>query len=500
MERAQPETHRRLRLFLPLLVFALAALVFSFYGLRRSLTREDASYLYGAQRLVDGVPPYLGIVDLKGPMAQILPALGVIVARAAGWSDLAASRILFLVLGSLAVVSVFYLGKTLFQSHRAALLAALTFLGFAPFGARAASGPSAKIPMVLFETLCLLFTCQRRWFLAGLTGALSALIWQPTAIFPAAALFLAATQPRAERWPAIARVLGGIGLLLLPTGAYFALHGALDDMLNATVLFQLRYRELPSLITAVSDSVFALGRVVLVNYHASLMPIFIGLATVVYMLVARAPFSRSVRDLLSRDPFAPILVTFPIPLLYSVMDFQGASDFYWILPYVAIGFGKFLDLAARTAETEAVPAWTRRLFVPGVSIALLTLAFGNTIAARDSGLDAQERAAFEIEHRLGKDTRLLVVDAPEVLVLLRRVNPTRYVRIGDDIDRMLDATTPGGFSAWIRGLEAYRPDVIVFKKPPRLQGYRRTLVQWMESGYRGEQVGAWTVYARRDGN
>ncbi|MBI2845309.1 MAG: DolP-mannose mannosyltransferase, partial [Chloroflexi bacterium] len=194
----------------PLLVFALAAFVYSLYGLDGNLGRDPAIFLYAGQRMADGVPPYVSIFDHKAPLAYILPGLGVIISRLWGGDDIYTVRLLFFTMSCLTAVAVFLLGSSIFERHWVGFFAALTFLGFEPFAQGAGSGPKPKTPVVLFVTLNLLFTSQRKWFWAGLFGSLSLLVWQPTAIFPLITLVLAILRPRPERKAGITKTLLGI--------------------------------------------------------------------------------------------------------------------------------------------------------------------------------------------------------------------------------------------------------------------------------------------------
>lgn len=104
----------------------------------------------------------------------------------------------------------------------------------------------------------------------------------------------------------------------------------------------------------------------------------------------------------AEDPFAAILVSFPLTLVWSLIYYQGSPDFYWFLPSIAIGFGKFLDLAVGAVEASrdvARPAELGRALTLGVSVVLIVLAMLNALAARESGLDDQMRASAEIERR-----------------------------------------------------------------------------------------------------
>src|SRR5690606_35841847 len=100
-----------------------------------------------------------------------------------------------------------------------AFFATLTFIGFRGFAIMAAVvGPRPKSFSVLFDVLCLLAIAQRRWFWAGLCGAVAALTWQPSGILIIVVLALALFQVPEARWKALGRAVMGIllpGLLVI---------------------------------------------------------------------------------------------------------------------------------------------------------------------------------------------------------------------------------------------------------------------------------------------
>jgi hypothetical protein len=202
-----------------LLIFALAAAVSSLYGLGGGLSRDGAIYLYSGQRMAEGVPPYVSVFDHKGPLAPMLAGAGVMLSKLLNSNDIMTVRVVFFLMGCLAVVSAYLLGSSLFKSQRAGIFAALTFLAFFSFGRYATAEPEAKTPMLLFEVLALLLTSQKRWFWAGLCGSLAFLVWQPMVVFPLVILILAATQPAGARSSALSRAVSGAGLPVAATVA-----------------------------------------------------------------------------------------------------------------------------------------------------------------------------------------------------------------------------------------------------------------------------------------
>ena len=61
-------------------------LVYSRYGLHGELGRSGGITLYGGQKMSEGIPPYVGIFDIPGPLAPMLAGLGVILSNKKGGS------------------------------------------------------------------------------------------------------------------------------------------------------------------------------------------------------------------------------------------------------------------------------------------------------------------------------------------------------------------------------------------------------------------------------
>jgi hypothetical protein len=497
-------------IFPPLLVFALAAFVYSQYGLYADLNLANSVNLYSGQKMAEGIPHYVSIFDVITPLGPMLAGLGVMISKQLGWSDIYTARLLFFVMGCFAATSVYLLGNSLFRSQRVGVFAALTFLGFFGFAQEIARGPYHKIPMVLFAVLGLLLTSQRRWFLAGLCGSLSFLLWQSAAIFPLVTLFLATMQPREIRPAAIVRTLAGIGLPLVAVGVYFYYHGAFYRLLDASILFHILYgdRADSSLLSRFLKPVQGAFE----GYPTMIPAILIGFVMVVYTILSRWVHHRSFREVLAKDAFAPILLSFPALVLWSLIDFDNRKDFFVFLPYAAIGFGKFLDLAVhriKRFEGAALPLGAQRFLVVGLCVFLVALAVANesigTIGTTNTKMDdrreifdEQRQAAIKIEDRFGHDAKLLSIGAPDLLALQHQTNPTPYAFFKVGIDNYIDAYTPGGFEGWLSELEAYNADVIVFEDEDTSGAHKQELMKWLNSNYHyhEQQVGPYKLYVR----
>ena len=311
---------RRLAPVLPgVLVFLVAALAFSRVGAEAHFVHDEGVYVYGGQRMLEGVPPYVSIFDAKAPFGTVLCAAGIAAGRLIGLDDLTAARALFFLLSCLAVVALYYLALVLFESPWQAALTSVLLIGFREFGAHAMAGPLPKSAAVLFVTAALALTAGRRWFPAGVAAGLAAVTWQPTGIYPIVVVLLAWFQAGERgRWRAAARGLAGALLPAVALVLFFAAQGSLFALLDGSFLYPALFHDAPQ------SAVVHLRRML----AATLKPfggmgfaIALGLVMMgpLYLWRARAGASDArtgvVRALLG-DRFAGILIAFPAPLLW----------------------------------------------------------------------------------------------------------------------------------------------------------------------------------------
>ena len=474
---------------MPLFVLGLAAVVYALYGFEGPLYRDYGIYLYGGQRMAEGVPPYVSIFDHKGPLPVMLAGIGAALAGLYNLDDVYAVRVVFYVTGCLSAVAVYLLGGGVFRSRAAGLFAALTFLGFYSFARSVASGPDAKTPMVLFEALSLYLASRKSWFWAGFSGSLALLVWQPMGILGAGIMVLAVTQPRVDRYRASFRALAGLALPLALTGAYYWYEGALDELADGLFLFNLLYINRGAL--PVLNPAGPVGQL-LTWYGIMLIPIVVGLCVVLSLYFMRP----------LRYRYAPVLISLPLFTLWSLTDFQTPDDFYVFLPYAAIGFGALLAAGLRRVENP-------RLIGAVLGVGLLMAAVASTPAVSGTtnqkpSLEAQRESARQIQERFGKEARIASINAPQVLVFLDRKNPNPYLFTTEGIDRIIAARTPGGFEGWLDELEDYDPQAIAFFAEAQRQmpgagmttTHKRQLYGWLEPRYHAEKIGVFWLYVK----
>lgn len=462
-------------------VFVVALAVYAQYGSEGTLIRDDAVYVYAGQQLARGVPPYQSVFDAKGPVAPLLAGLGVGAAALVGGDDLYAIRVVFLVLSALAVCSVYLFVAALLRSRTAGLLSAALFVGFWGFGRHAFSGPRAKTPALLFEGLALWLTVQRRWFWAGCSGGLAFLTWQPMAIYPAVTFLVAVAQGRdlRERMSNAARAGAGALAPIAAVSVYFLAEGAFFEFAEGLVLFNISYLSRPPI--AIADRFARPLASIVTGYSHTLVPILLGLSVVCCAYTWRGT-GRGVARVRSwlHDPFAVVLLSFPLAVLSLLLDYQSYPDFYIFLPYAALGSGWLLWQAIEwTDASRGAP--TARILAAALLVALVgsaTLVYRHT---SEQGLARQREWANAILERFGPDVSVASVGHPGLMALLHRTNPTRYLVINNGTSDLIAATTPGGFDGWLRELE--RADPVVLILGPSEMRHLDRIHPWLESRY-----------------
>lgn len=454
-------------------VLAVAGLVvFVLGGFEGRLVRDVALYTYSAQQFADGVPPYVAVLNRAGPLAHLVPGLGVLAGRAFGIDDLLAARLSGLVV-SVAVVWVAYLvGRDLLRSRAAGALVAAAFPTFLMFTRYATAGPREKSTMVLFILLALWALTHRRWVLAGGAVALATLSLQ-TGFFPSiAAVGVAAALVPGFRAKveALARVaLGGIVVTACFVG-YFAAVGALPEFYEGFFAVNAGYTDQRGLVTTLTVAApEALEKGLAWGY-----PVLV--TGLLWTLVAAA---LRLRRLDRGSPIDVGVVAVAAGTLAGVAwafeAFQAAPDAFPLLPFAAVGAAGLVQALVRRLPRR----W------PGtalVALAALTLVAAGitTWQDRSTVLRAQERQTDRVFRLLGPDTTLLSVGAAQPLVFRGLRNPIRDQMFVAGLDDYIRETRPGGLDGVADRIREIRPTLIT---TDRRELYQRWLGPVLECCY-----------------
>jgi hypothetical protein len=473
---------QRLDLLTPV-VGAAALVIYLLHGFDGYLSRDLATYGYGGQQVVDGVPPYLGILNRAGPLAQLIPAVGVAVARIGGFDDLLGMRLVYTLISVACACLVYVLARDLFASTAAGLVASAAFLSFGGFIELASNGPREKTPMVLFLVCVFLAVNRRRWLAAGLCLALATLTWQLSFVVGVTALAVAVVMlPGSERRAAAVRIVVG-GLIPTAMGVvYFALVGGLREFFDAFVVINAEYDGSRPVFSHLGDSWSSLRY----GYGISLWILLAGLAALLALAgweVWHTPRSRQPTAM----PTVALGAGGVAGLAALSLAFDRWPDVLMLLPLAAVGIGGVLHrLAGRVQVKVVLPVavvWV---------VACVAVAGYYSISRRSHTLDIQRDSVASVLDKLPSDATFLSLGAPEGLVLAGKTNPTRYQMFIGPLRRYVDDTWPGGLKGYSRWISKDQPTVI-------LLGGRRQVLPRLEhfiaEDYR--RIGAapgWTWY------
>ncbi len=501
------------------LLFLVAMGLYTRVGFDSALVADAGNYLYQGQQMVDGVPPYVSFFDIKTPFGAFLCALGVGLGRLVGVDDVLAVRTLFLLIAGLCVVSLYYLVLLLFRSRWQAVLSSVVFLGFAGFGVVALSGPMPKTAAATLVTACLALMVGRQWFWAALVGCLAGLTWQPAGAFALAAILLAwfqtvgfqtvGFQTEGRRPKRKAVLHAGLGALLPVslTSLYFASHGALSELIDGALLSHLESgRRAATLLGTWGSMLESLFR----GFGGASFIVALGLLMIGVIAIWRwqnlpEPTLRA----LAADRFGPLLLTFPLPVLWSLWDFQAYPDFFVFLPYAAVGFGWLLTLGLEmVTENTGIEGRGRKLLPIGAAVFMLLLAAGHYdfgLQVRRAGLGTrlpeQQRALKELMLEYGQDTRVLSVGVPQAMALLKQRNPTRFLGPTPRFASRIETRVDGGFAAWLDEVRQSQPELL-FVQPHLERSFderqARLWGRWIQGYEEIPRVGGFRVLVARD--
>jgi len=433
------------------LTCVVAAAVFVLHGFDGVLSRDLGVYMYAGQQVADGVAPYAGILNRAGPLAHLLPGIGVATGRWVGADDVLSARVLFMMLSVACVGTAYVLGRDLFRSRPAGLATAATLLCFEGFIRYATYGPREKTAMVLFLLCALLAVTHRRWLTAGCFIALATLTWQPALLAAlAAAVTAALLAPAGTRLRALARIaIGGLVPTAVTVGVFMAL-GELRAFLDDFVLINLQYTHQAPLL----DRFGKTWGVLRDAYGWSLWVFFVG-AVALLVLSVVGVLRRSSRHDERTAALAGTGVALVAGLVWSWTAFNSWPDAFVLLPAAAVGIGGLAALVGRLPR-----AWVALALVLAWVGVATAASFAYSVGERDQTLLQQRRDVAAVMALLPPGSRILSVDAPQPLVLTGQTNASRFQVFSGGLTAYLQDTWPGGTHGYGEWVAAQAPTVI----------------------------------------
>jgi hypothetical protein len=473
------------------LVAVVSFVVYALRGNQAPLGRDLGTFVYGGEHVAHGVPPYVGIFNSVGPLADAVPGVAIWLGHFIGAEPVLAARLLFLVLSAVACGLVSVLARDTFHSRAAGFVAPAVFLTFLEFLELAGSGPREKTTMVVFMVAGMILLGRRRWLGAGVCTALATLTWQPVLAVMIAALVAAVLLSRPQRRRAVALFFAGGLIPSAVTVAYFASQGVLRTAIDGFIVVNLTTHQ-PGVLSAPRNAwKFLWG-----DYRYS---IFIAIAGLVGMLVVAALATvRVVRDRADRSshssarPDERLVVVGAGALagtVWTVNVMNGGPDLFVLLPFAALGVTGVLLLAI-----SHVP---RPVAVGVVALATLVgvLVAGTEAVGTRNDLLVQQRADVDaVLDTQPSSATVLSVDAPQVLALADRTNPSSYQLFDPAMQTYLDAHLVGGLVGYGAELRRLHPTFVVVCRTY----HRPWLSSMLEQDYRSAgHASNWTWYISR---
>lgn len=506
-------TNKQKNLILASGISIFAIFIWLQYGfLDFPLTNDMGIYLYGGRELLEGNLPYVNVFDVKPPMTFIVSGGGLLVfSNTLGLSPIVASRITMLLLGAGTIIFTYLLAYRLFKDRTMGILTAVILLSFTGFGWASLSGRPG-IVMIFFTISCLYALLRKKWLIAGILATMSAIAWQPGAIYPFIVIFYSLFT-KGQRKEQFKKAIVGISLPILAVVLYFFVMGGLQEMINQTVLFVLTYKQ--SGPWGSSLTLLNLGGTIFYDYGTELLFFACSFFGFILLLYNER---KQLKNLTNPLPF--LLFAFLPLALYSLVDFQGWPDMIPLLPYIAIFAAYFLiktskkigrlfekrnclhtkkatiyvilivlicstlygtlpkfahhepvqdkildvlsekgdlqEVNTKLSEGKVVDAISIIANDVGIAQFLKMMLF--TVKTLDANLSEQIDVARYIEDHTNSTQRSLFIGNPEILFLSNRKNFDRYVLYPADI---LYMKKNGKLSAFIEKVMKEKPPIIV---------------------------------------
>jgi hypothetical protein len=444
----------------PLVVGVVSLVVYALHGYQGVLDRDLGAFVYGGEHVAHGIPPYVGIFNTVGPLADAVPGFAIWCGHLFGVDPILSARVFFTVLSAGCCVLLCVLARDLFGARAAGFVAPAVFLNFERFIQLASDGPREKTTMLLFLLAALILICRRRWLGVGVFTALATLTWQPSFAVAATAVVVAILIGPDHRGRAAGRFLLGGAIPSLVTIAYFASQHALHQAWEGFVLVNVLYTSQPSVSSAPGTTWHFLW----VGYHATLLVGIVGLVlflvtgvTAVRRLLS-APRSRADRS--PRDVGAVALAAAAgVGVGWTLVAINGAPDLFEMLPFGALGItAGILWLVGRVSAGG--PSLVARVAITAVVAATLLAAGANSVLTRNDILPIERADVGRVLAAAPPGAGVLSISAPEVLAIAGRTNP-RPVQIYDrPMEAYLDKTWPDGMTGYTHSLIRMRPTLI----------------------------------------
>lgn len=481
------------------LILALfSVLIFSMYGLELPFHRDNALYLYSAQRLLEGEIPYQSVFDMKTPLTSFVTAFALFISEPVFDNPIKGMRVAYIIVAVATVLLTYKLARKFFGDKSGALLAPLMMIGFHGYILQAAIGARPKIILLFFFVTSLIFVIDKRWFLLGLFSTLCAFTWQPSGTLFLVALLYAVLQKRDDRIRALSKLIVGAAIPTLIIAAYFLFNGAFKEFIQGSFIVHI-YTYRPD-----EKPLYNIFRMIFLGYPFSSLLIIVSLPTFFIHGVITTIKNENVN--LADNPFLPFTIIIALLFVESSIDFQGYADFFVFLPFTSLGliilYQWAIDVFKRwnLIRSDIHLRATNTLALVGICvIPFLNFFFSDIISNHTAlwkGCLLEQKNAYlsivtsALENYDAKRSRIIEIGLPEAAVLLGFKSQTQYGSAMNDMhgfDTFISTNYPDGFAGWLEEMKEKKPDLVIIKVSD-IRAYsdenRALLTNWLKQNFR----------------
>ncbi len=209
---------------------------FSFDLFSQPIQTDIRFYLYFAWQVTEGAIPHRDFFDIKTQLSTFLGALFYVVGKWLSIDPLYAIRIGYLALSTTGGLLVFLIHRRLGRgSYMTGFIGLLAYCSFGLMGFLPAIGNIPKLLVTLCASAMALLVYERKYWLAGLVGALAFMDWQIGILVWIAAFASAIICEGFHHRASIKVVTGGV-IGLSPFIIYYGLNGGLLFAFNQTIV------------------------------------------------------------------------------------------------------------------------------------------------------------------------------------------------------------------------------------------------------------------------
>jgi hypothetical protein len=349
-----------------LAICAITAAMVNGYGVAtRPVLADNQLYYFQTERCASGIPPHVGLMEVKTQLPSILGGATIAAGRLFGVDDIYSGRLSCVAAAALATIFGWLLvlqlaGQAMQRDGLAAMAASIVGAAaiFSILGlfSEAATGFQPKVYVAMFLLGAHLACAERRYVLTGFAGMCAFLCWQPSGLV-LASCGLALMFDRRTSWKSLFTMAGGALLALALYEAYFALTGGLSaQLLQEWVLaFGAPHKD--------KGAAEAIWFVLTESQAYSSWPhglpsTFVAVAALMWLGALVRP-QRTWRAVREEPGLVAFWIAAHIAVAFTLYDHQAHPDMLLVQPYFAvacgIGAGWIFSVLARAGRV-AVPA------------------------------------------------------------------------------------------------------------------------------------------------